>query len=150
MLPGFNTAFTRYSQQQRVIPAAVIEDVTRQAKYGRSQQPPVDQIEQHQYPPGAAIAIQKRVNRLKLVVQHGHAHQRVDFASALAITFFGVAKAFPVSQLFPQQRLALRWRVNCLLRAGIDQGRARHFAHLHFHAFGFAANLLDQSSGQRA
>ena len=132
-----------HCQKQAVIVRFVLNDVSAQIQNRQLKQILLNQKKYVDDPPGSAIAVYERVNRLKLVVGNGHADERVDVDLVMD-------KPFPVRQHVTQQCLAFGRGVNDFSSAFIDQLRARCLAYIHVHRFECSANLYSGGSTQRA
>jgi hypothetical protein len=69
------------------------QDVEREVKDRLVQQALLHQQQEVEYPSGTAVAVEKWVDGLELVMRHGHADQWIDLDVL-------VDEALPVGQLF--------------------------------------------------
>ena len=141
--PGFPVVVFCHRQKQSVIVGFVLNDVPTQIQNRQLKQVLLNQKKYVDDPPGSAIAVDKRVNCLKLVMGHRHANKRVN-------VLLMMDKPFPVRQHVTQQSFALGRRVNDVSGAVVDQLRARCLADVHVHRFECSANLHSGSGTQRA
>ncbi len=101
-------------QQQAIVVRPAPQDGAAEVQHRHLEQAELHQDQQVQDPPGAAVAIGKRVDGFELVVRRDHADERID-------RLLLMNEALPVGQLLAQQRLALRRRVDHLAGGLVGQ-----------------------------
>lgn len=75
-------------------------------------------MDQKRHAACAAIAVDKRMDRLKLIVPHGKTDQWVDLFCCMNVVF-------PICQFVAQQRLSFMRRIDYLACRIVHQGIAR-------------------------
>lgn len=141
--PGFPGAVPCNVQQEPVVVGLVGDDMAAQVKDGEAEQVLLDQVEDVDDAPGAAVAVAERVDGLELVMGNGHAYERVDVVLV-------VQKIFPVGEQFAQPGFAFRRRVDGFAGTVVGQPGAGRAPDVHIDTLGRTANLDCRSRTERA
>ena len=92
-----------------------------------SSRPLVDEIEQVQHASGSAVAVDKRMDRLELIMHDRKPDQWVDLLDLVNV-------ALPIGQFAPENVLSLRRRVDDLVGCIVYQRRSRRVANIQLHS----------------
>ena len=108
----------RHFKQIPVVLRLVPDDMPAEIEDGNVEQALVDEIEQVQHASGPAVAVDKRMDRLELIMHDRKPDQWVDLLDLVNV-------ALPIGQFAPENVLSLRRCVDDLVGCIVYQRRSR-------------------------
>ena len=117
--PRLPRAALGHVAEQRVVVALVFDDVAAEEEDRLLEQALLEEVEDEQDAPGAAVAVGEGVDRLELVMQHGELHERVEAVLG------GVDELLEIREQTAQPLRAIGRRVDDFAGRAVHEVRAR-------------------------